>query len=82
MSVYPNPADKFFGIKVNSVKAGAAVVRVLDAGGKIVLSQNTKVTYGSNGINFNETSRLRSGMYTIQLLIDGQVFTQRLIIAK
>lgn len=82
MTVHPNPASDFFILKVNATKEGAALTRVMDITGKILVSQSNRVATGSNAITFNAISKMAAGTYNVQVIIDGQVFNQKLVIAK
>jgi hypothetical protein len=82
LSVYPNPASTYFVLKVNAVKDGAASVRVMDVAGKTIVTQTSRVSTGSNAISFNSLNQIGAGTYNVQLIIDGQVFNEKLVIAK
>lgn len=82
MTVHPNPASDFFILKVEAVKDGSALTRVMDVTGKVLLSQNNRVAAGSNAITFNAISKMASGTYNVQVILDGQVFNQKLVIVK
>jgi hypothetical protein len=61
---------------------GSAITRVLDVTGKTLLSQNNRVAAGSNAITVNSISRMAAGTYNVQVIFDGQVYNQKLVIAK
>lgn len=82
IAVFPNPSVNYFVLKVNSVKEGQAQIRVIDQTGRTVLLQNTSVSAGTTPITFDKISGLRSGMYTVQTFLNGQTFSERLVIAK
>ncbi len=80
MAINPNPASNFFNVRVQATKEGNAVVRVLDMTGRVVLTNNTKLFTGSNTISFHNTQQLAAGTYSVQMLLNGEVFTEKLVI--
>lgn len=70
IQLYPNPANTSFSVISN----GATIenIEVLDAQGKTVLNTNHKL----NDINI---THLAKGIYFVNLTVDGQVYTQKLI---
>ena len=82
LSVHPNPASSFFVLRVIATKEGSAITRVMDVTGKTLLSQNNRVAAGSNAITVNSISRMAAGTYNVQVIFDGQVYNQKLVIAK
>ncbi len=65
---YPNPAADFTRIVFNSPEAGAAIINLYSADGKLVLSQSTQVHNGTNQLNLN-VSTLSSGNYIIEVAL-------------
>jgi hypothetical protein len=82
ISVYPNPATSYFVLKVAAVKEAAAEIRLMDVTGKTLMSEVRKMFAGSNAITFNNMTKIAAGTYNIQVIMDGQVFNQKLVIAK
>lgn len=80
MAINPNPASNFFNVRVQATKEGNAVVRVLDMTGRVVLTNNTKLFTGSNTISFHNAQQLAAGTYSVQMLLNGEVFTEKLVI--
>lgn len=80
--VNPNPAVSFFTLKINATKESQAAIRVLDFAGRTVINQNNRVLSGLNTFTFTNISHFSAGTYTVQVILDGEVFTEKLIIAK
>jgi hypothetical protein len=78
----PNPAVSFVNIKVAAIKDGTAAVKVIDMLGKVVLLQNSKVLIGINTFTFNNLSTLSAGNYTVQVMVDGMLYNEKLIVTK
>jgi choice-of-anchor A domain-containing protein len=82
MAISPNPAVSFVNIKLNVAKDGLASIKVTDMIGRTVSSQNTKVSQGVNSIAINNISNFSAGTYNIQVMVDGEVFNEKLIVTK
>jgi choice-of-anchor A domain-containing protein len=80
MAINPNPASNFFNVRIQSAKDGYATIRILDMTGRVVLTNNSKLFVGSNTIAFNNAQQLAAGTYSVQMLLDGEVFTEKLMI--
>jgi hypothetical protein len=79
--IYPNPnAGQFVQFALENVEAEVVVIRVLDAVGREVATQQWTASTGSwNGsIQFNET--LSNGVYMIAFEFDGTRMTERLVV--
>ncbi len=66
LSIYPNPTEETLNITLD--KAQPTLLQIFDAGGKLVLSQQT-----NNKVNIISVSGLDKGLYYIQALNNGQV---------
>jgi hypothetical protein len=82
MSVYPNPAKTFFVVKVNAQKEGNATIKVLDVAGRVVMQQNNRVTTGTTSITFNNIANIAAGTYNLQIMLNGEVMNEKLMIVK
>lgn len=82
-SIYPNPVAKGskFNIKLNKISEGDYVVSIIDSKGTLVRTSIITIT-GKKDVIEQETLRLSSGMYFIQLTNKkkGKSFTQKLIV--
>jgi len=79
--IYPNPnAGQFVQFTLENIEAERVVIRVLDAVGREVATQQWTANTGSwNGsIQFNET--LSNGVYMIAFEFDGTRMTERLVV--
>jgi hypothetical protein len=77
--IYPNPATEFAMIDLNLDKDATIMVNVIDMTGKVVGSQNYGIVHPSTELPIN-TTLLNSGVYTIEVIVDGVRGTKRLII--
>ncbi len=79
-SVQPNPASSTSSIHFNAEREAEITVRLIDPLGKIVMLQKTKAIKGNNIISLNNLSKFSSAVYSLQIIMNDQVITQKLII--
>lgn len=79
-SVQPNPATTFSSVHFNAEKETEVTLRLIDPLGKIVMLQKSKATKGNNIISLNNLSKFSSAVYSLQIIMNDEVITQKLII--
>ena len=77
---YPNPAVDNVTMELSVVHAGKAVVKVYDLTGKAVMTENLGTLGEGAHTRTLDCSRLRSGMYLVNVVVGGQVSTSKLIV--
>lgn len=82
ISIAPNPATTFTGVRISTQKNGMAQIRIVDMSGRLVFIKNEKVAAGVNTISIYNLDRLASGNYNVQVVLDGEVHTEKLLISK
>lgn len=75
INIYPNPADDVINIDFTNTNNSEAIIRVYDVLGKTQISTSTT----SNKLSMN-SSELQSGMYLVNILLDGKNYTRKLIV--
>ncbi len=80
--VNPNPATTYFTLKITTAKDAVAQVKVIDMMGKTLITQNNKVMTGVNTYTFNNLSNFSAGTYSVQVMIDNQLYSEKLIVVK
>ena len=78
-TVFPNPATTSTSIEISLDNESEVAVRVLDLLGKEVAAKNYGVFSTSSVINLNTTD-YPSGIYLVEVSVNGQKTTKRLII--
>ena len=81
MAVYPNPANTSTTISFNLSNEQNTVVNVTDLTGKQVYSQNLGSVNGAQKVSI-DTENLTSGVYMVNVIVDGAVSTQKLVVRK
>lgn len=73
---YPNPANTQFRIKLSGADQATLVkLRIMDAMGRVVFQH---ANYSFN--DAVSTGRMSNGMYTVTVLLDGVVYTQKMVV--
>ncbi len=75
----PNPANDLATISLNINTLSEIGIRVLDINGKVVAMQSYGKLSGEQQINI-ETADLNNGLYLVQIAIDNQLLTQKMMV--
>ena len=78
MQLYPNPGKSDFVVRVSSAKAERATLKVFDASGRLIESQQHMITAAAQNIHLNLT--LAAGVYTVAIQTDSAQVSERLIV--
>jgi len=79
VKIYPNPATSQATISLNLINESSIQLSVSDAAGKVISAKNYGKLTGNWDLNLN-TNNFNSGIYLIQIEINGAIVTKRLII--
>lgn len=79
IDVYPNPFNDAAQLKIVASSAGRVTVSVMDISGRLILSQVSEFTAGTNLLALNGEEHLEAGVYLLQTEIDGVIGTQKII---
>lgn len=79
VSVYPNPANNFVNVNVQSKLSGEALVQLTSVDGRLIAQQALSLVEGRNTANFN-TSELAAGVYLIQVASADRIFTEKITV--
>ncbi len=82
LTIVPNPAKDKVSIAFFAEKESVVTIRLIDDNGKLVLLQNQKVFKGSNNIQLTGLERYSNGIYMIQVFVNNEVVTQKLVLIK
>ena len=80
--IKPNPANQFATINFNSTTGGNALIRISDNTGKVVKTQSQILLKGKNIIELSNLSQLSNGVYTVQIIANGEAVNIKLVIAR
>ncbi|MFM9005304.1 MAG: T9SS type A sorting domain-containing protein, partial [Flavobacteriales bacterium] len=81
-NLYPNPNNgEMVNLNVSGIQSDHLFVRITDAMGRIVYTNGFAVEGSLNQIvTFAEP--LASGIYNVEFTVDGEIMTERMIVAK
>ncbi len=79
ISVYPNPVDNYTILNLFSDKKSVGMVRVMDNSGRQILTKSISVNNGNNSIMIDQLGYLPKGMYVVQVLLNNNLYNQKLI---
>lgn len=77
--VYPNPATTSATIEINVKEESDVQLRLLDMSGKEIAAENYGSIATASVVNLN-TSSLQTGVYLVELTVNGERMTKRLVI--
>lgn len=80
MNIFPNPAKNNITLSFYADKETMATFTILDMVGKQVMLQKQKIGKGNNSILISGLSIYNDGIYNVQVKIDYEVITRKLII--
>jgi len=81
ITVYPNPVVDELKISFKSSQQGKAGVAIFNNIGKLVYKQESNVEPGNNLISIDIRSKaIEPGVYFIQIQVENQNFTRKLIV--
>lgn len=78
-SMFPNPATTNVAMKFNLKNESEVALRVIDLAGKVLASRDYSSMNGASEINYN-SSDLKSGIYMVEVTINGERLTRQLVI--
>lgn len=81
-SIFPNPAVEYVNIKINSEQIFNANISLLSLDGKNVLKTYNNISVGKNSLQSIAVDHLPVGSYLLVLDLDGDIFTEKIIISK
>ena len=80
-SVFPNPANEVANLSLNLTETSNVAVQVVNAAGQVVYTNNLGQVSGTNQIEI-ATADLESGLYFVNVTVNGDVKTERLSVIK
>jgi hypothetical protein len=82
ISIMPNPARDYVSVVFFAEKDSEITLRLVNDLGKIVLLQSQKVLKGNNTLQLQGLNKYSNGVYSLQMFVNDEVITQKLILAK
>ncbi len=82
VNISPNPVSNKINISISSDVATNGDIRIINALGQIIYYQNEKLVKGVNVITINSLFHLSKGIYTLQVVMDNEIFSTKFISTK
>ena len=82
LSILPNPGKDHVQLLFTSNKNAELRIRLVDPAGKVVLVEKQKVQTGANTLQLRNLDRFAAGTYLVQVILEGEVLTARLVLSK
>ena len=82
MSLMPNPARDNVTISFFANSDGDVTIRMLDNVGKTIMVQTQKASKGTNTVQLPGLNKYSNGVYSLQVFVNGEVVTQKLVLAN
>ncbi len=80
LTLMPNPAGSQMALSFYAENAEEISIRMIDNSGKIVFTQQQKVSKGNNVIRLTNLSRFSNGAYIMQVQVNNALLTQKFIL--
>lgn len=81
LNVYPNPANSSAVVSMELSNEADVVINITDLSGKVVYTNNLGNVNGTQKVTVN-TDSLTSGVYMVNVTVDGTASTQKLVVRK
>ena len=78
--LFPNPAKSYTQVNLVSEKDEKQSIKVIDILGRTVITQSVYLTKGANEIVINGLANLQKGVYLVQLKVNGNTVTKKIIV--
>jgi len=82
LKAFPNPTQQYFTLQLNAFRAGKGDIIISNELGQVVKSQNFNFVKGQNQVNLELESSLANGVYTINIQIDNDKGSLRILKMK
>ncbi len=82
VTVMPNPTSNYVTVRFFAEKESTITLKLIDNLGKTILVQEQKVLKGNNSSQINGLGKYSNGVYTLQIVINDEIVTQKIIISK
>ncbi|HET6227878.1 MAG TPA: T9SS type A sorting domain-containing protein, partial [Bacteroidia bacterium] len=80
--IYPNPSPGQVWASIVAAKTGEAKYSVIDMNSKLITEKRILLYAGNNTISLSELDNRQPGIYFIKMVLDGQVFTRKIVKTK
>lgn len=79
LTAAPNPARTYTVVSITNDQSATATIQIVSMNGTIMQQKKVNVEKGTNQFIMNDIDRLQNGMYIIRAVVNGEMFTQKLL---
>lgn len=79
LSIYPNPTNGAFAMRVSLKENESATLRISDLAGRVVFERAQNLSSGGNSIVVQDAN-LSNGVYMLQLIGENEILTEKLVV--
>ena len=80
--IYPNPSSDQVWASIVAAKTGEADYSVIDMNSNLITEKRILLYAGNNTISLSELNNRQPGIYFMKMVVDGQVFTRKIVKTK
>lgn len=82
INIKPNPAVNYVQVSMYAETEQLCTIKLIESTGKVVYQQNHQLSKGFNSIDINSLGAFENGMYALQVIVNNEVVTKKLVISK
>jgi len=71
VAVFPNPFVNSVGVNIQTSVSGSAKVELVDMQGRIIATENVNVSSGTTYYELNTSKQLSTGVYFVNVTLNG-----------
>lgn len=82
LAIYPNPAKDNIAIRFYAATDQQVYIRLVSNEGKVSDQKTVKAFKGQNLVQMNALAKHGNGIYTLQVFVNGEVLTEKLVLLR
>jgi uncharacterized repeat protein (TIGR01451 family) len=82
ITIIPNPVRDYVSVRFFVEKESEVTIRLVDDIGKTVMVQKQNAAKGNNMIHLIGLAKYGTGVYTMQVLVNNEIITQKMILTQ
>jgi Secretion system C-terminal sorting domain len=82
VTIIPNPVRDYVSVRFFVEKESEVTIRLVDDIGKTVMMQKQSAAKGNNIIHLIGLAKYGTGVYTMQVLVNNEIVTQKMILTQ
>jgi hypothetical protein len=79
LGVVPNPFASNFTYNLNAPSTGYVITKIINLGGRLMATKHTAVTKGNNNLAIDDLNGFSSGVYIMEVMMNGSIIGRQKI---